>query len=201
LASGPLALRGSRNVFPAGFTFTHTHSGPTFVYVLSGSVEVSAETGTVDHPAGSFFFEPAAHVHTLHVPKGAELISVTLSPPIMATTQAIMRVVPIITAYGPAATSSSFTVSFTSAVSGQGYVLFGPGPGCSGLVETATRDLTAGTTSHSIVVTGNDLPGTVGDIGILPGVTYWYEVLTVTSSGIEHDNNAGRCYSVTVPAA
>ena len=78
-------------------------------------------------------------------------------------------------------------------------MLFGTGPGCTGLVETATQDVGAGSTNHMIVVRGNDLPGTVGDNDIVPGVTYWYETVTVTSSGQEIDNNGGNCYSVTIP--
>jgi N-acetylneuraminic acid mutarotase len=98
---------------------------------------------------------------------------------------------------GPA--TASLTVSFSSTLPGQGEVYFGSGPGCLGLVEVATRDLTPGTTTHTVVVLGNDLPGTVGDNGIIPGVTYWFEVITVTRSGVEVDSNTGRCYSVTVP--
>jgi hypothetical protein len=80
-------------------------------------------------------------------------------------------------------------------------VLFGSGPGCLGLVQTATQDLGAGTTQHTVVVTGNDLPGTVGNIGITPGATYYYEVETVSASGTEIDNNGGKCYTVTVPSS
>ncbi len=67
----------------------------------------------------------------------------------------------------------------------------------AGLVEVATRDLHPGTTQHTVVVTGNDLPGSVGNNGIIPGVTYWFEVVTVTQSGAETDTNRGHCYSVT----
>jgi hypothetical protein len=91
----------------------------------------------------------------------------------------------------PGATVASFTVRFASANPGQGVVYFGSGPGCSGLVEVATRDLTSGTTQHAVVVTGNDLPQVVGDNGILPGATYWFEVVTVAQSGPELDNNNG----------
>jgi hypothetical protein len=93
-----------------------------------------------------------------------------------------------------------FTVDFQSQKPGQGSVLFGSGPGCTGLVMTATGDQGAGTTHHSMVVTGNDLPGTMGDIGVTPGTTYWYETETMTATGMEIDNNGGKCYSVTVPA-
>ena len=53
---------------------------------------------------------------------------------------------------------------------------------------------------HTITVTGNDLPGRVGDNGIQPNTTYWYEVATATASGEQIDNNNGRCYSVTTAA-
>lgn len=97
--------------------------------------------------------------------------------------------------------ASSFEVSFTSATPGQGMVYFGSGPGCTGLVEVGTRDAGAGTTSHQVLVLGNDLPGTVGDNGIIPGATYWYETATMTPSGVVIDNNGGKCYSVTVPSS
>jgi hypothetical protein len=109
------------------------------------------------------------------------------------------RAVPVVSATGVVGTVGRFTVDFTSAKPGQSYVLFGPGPGCSGLIMTATGDQGSGTAHHWFVVTGNDLPGTVGDIGITPGATYWYETVTMTSVGQEVDNNAGKCYSVTVP--
>lgn len=96
---------------------------------------------------------------------------------------------------------AGFQVSFRGSQPGQGEVLFGSGPGCSGLVEVATQDQGAGTIEHSVAVTGNDLPGSVGDNGIVPGVTYWYETVTITASGQEVDNNGGRCYSVTMPPA
>jgi phospholipase C len=95
----------------------------------------------------------------------------------------------------------AFEVSFTSIEPGQGAIYFGSGPGCSGLVEVATRDAGAGTTNHRVLVLGNDLPGTVGDNGIVPGATYWYETVTMSASGSEIDNNGGKCYSVSVPGS
>jgi hypothetical protein len=97
------------------------------------------------------------------------------------------------------AVTASFTVRFSSLRAGQGEVFFGSGPGCLGLVEVATQDLHPGTTRHEVVVTGNDLPGTVGDNGILPGATYWFETVTVTRSGVEVDNNNGQCYNIVIP--
>jgi len=95
--------------------------------------------------------------------------------------------------------SGAFSVSFASTIPGWGEVYFGSGPGCSGLVEVATRDLSPGGQLHTVMVTGNDMPGTVGESGILPGVTYYYEVVTVGPNGTEIDNNNGSCYSVTIP--
>jgi parallel beta-helix repeat protein len=97
--------------------------------------------------------------------------------------------------------SGQFTVGFNSTNAGNGMVLFGTGPGCTGLVETATQDQGAGTTTHIVVVKGNDLPGSVGDVGIQPGTTYWFEMVTATPSGPEIDDNGGKCYSVTIPTA
>lgn len=93
--------------------------------------------------------------------------------------------------------SASFTVNFTSATAGQAEVYFGTS--CSGLVEVATNDTATGGRNHSIVVTGNDLPGTVGDVGITPGQTYYFEVVTITPNGNVVDNNGGGCYTVSIP--
>jgi hypothetical protein len=95
------------------------------------------------------------------------------------------------------AAANSFTVNFASASPGVGRVYFGSGPGCRGLVEVATQDRLPGTTLHSVTVNGNDLPGTVGDNGIQPGTTYWYETATSARSGEQIDDNGGRCYHVT----
>jgi hypothetical protein len=111
------------------------------------------------------------------------------------------RAVPVVTAERPGASIARFTVDFTSSKPGQAQVLFGPGPDCSGLIMTATGDHGMGTTHHWFVVTGNDLAGVVGDSGITPGTTYWYETVTMTASGPEIDNNGGKCYSVSVPRA
>ncbi len=109
------------------------------------------------------------------------------------------RVIPVVSRSDLGEVVSSFTVDYTSANPGQGEVLFGPGPGCSNLVMTATQDGGAGTDHHWLVVTGNDLPGTVGNIGITPGATYSYETMTMTASGAEIDDNGGHCYTVTIP--
>jgi phospholipase C len=91
-----------------------------------------------------------------------------------------------------------FVVAFNSKAAGVGTVNFGTS--CNGLVQTATSDAGAGTTSHYVTVTGNDLPGTVGNIGITPGTTYYYQTVSTSASGREVNNNNGQCFSVTVPA-
>lgn len=98
------------------------------------------------------------------------------------------------------ALSASFTVTFTSVTNGQGEVLFGSGPGCTGLVGVAANDSGAGTNQHSVTVTGNDWGGSAGANPIQPGATYSYEVVTVSKTGAEKNDNNGNCYTVTIPA-
>lgn len=102
-------------------------------------------------------------------------------------------------ASGFAGGAPGFLVTWTSSTPGQGEVYFGSGPGCTGLVEVATRDVFTNSMQHAILVSGNDLPGTVGDAGIRPGGTYSYEFVTVTRTGVQVDNNGGTCYTVTAP--
>jgi lysophospholipase L1-like esterase len=81
---------------------------------------------------------------------------------------------------------------------GQAEVYFGSGPGCMGLVGVATRDLMpVGSTTHIVYVTGNDLAGTVGNNGIIPGVQYSYENVMVSAAGQQVDDNGGSCYTFT----
>lgn len=80
---------------------------------------------------------------------------------------------------------------------GAAVALFAPGKSCTGLVEIATRDLQPAGTAHIVYVTGNDMPGTVGDNGIVPGVTYSYEIVAAAAGGQQLDNNGGACYQVT----
>lgn len=94
--------------------------------------------------------------------------------------------------------AAGFEVAFSSPRPGQGYVLFGPGPGCTGLIETATQDRGAGTTEHEVTVTGDDMNLLAG--AVVPGTTYHFVVETVTTSGVERDTNGGRCSSVTIPS-
>jgi parallel beta-helix repeat protein len=97
--------------------------------------------------------------------------------------------------------SASYVVTFTSDAAGVGSVYFAPGTSCSGLVEVGANDRGAGSTNHSVLVTGNDLPGSIGDNGLIPGSTYSFEVVTSSSSGTHVDNNGGACYQVTIPSS
>jgi hypothetical protein len=110
------------------------------------------------------------------------------------------RAVPVTSTIRPGTTISRFTVDYTSTQPGTGEVLFGPGPGCSGLVMTATQDQGAGTTHHVFLVTGDDL-AMGNSVGITPGATYSYETVTRTASGTETETNGGKCYSVTIPTS
>lgn len=125
----------------------------------------------------------------------------TLVPPTATATPVpvpAMSVVPEVLPSPPGVTAR-FTVTFTSTSPGQGEVYFGTS--CNGLVEVSTRDQHPGTRQHAVVVSGNDLPGSVGDNGILPGTTYYFETVTITASGSTVDNNGGKCYSVTIPTS
>ncbi|GAC1469310.1 MAG: hypothetical protein PVSMB7_18430 [Chloroflexota bacterium] len=117
------------------------------------------------------------------------------------TSSSGVSAVPVHSSPGGFGISASIVVSFPSVSAGNGMVLFGSGPGCGGLVEVATRDLFSHTVTHAVVVTGNDLPGSVGDNGIQPGATYWYEVVSIGPGGPRIDDNHGSCYQVTVPAS
>jgi lysophospholipase L1-like esterase len=88
-------------------------------------------------------------------------------------------------------------VSWNSSSPGAGEIYFGPS--CSSLVEVATRDVqTSNTEQHTVFVTGNDMPGTVGDNGIVPGVTYYFETVTVGAGGPAVDDNEGKCYTLSI---
>jgi quercetin dioxygenase-like cupin family protein len=67
--------------FPAGFTLKHIHGGPAYVYVISGSFTISDAQGTKKYGPGSFFWEPAGHVHTFHVIKETEVFVLLFLPP------------------------------------------------------------------------------------------------------------------------
>lgn len=201
LPAGLATAHPEHVVVPTGYTSKQVHGGPQYVYVISGSLEIADANGVKAYHAGDFYWEPQGNVYTLRVTTDAEVFTLTLTSPGADTTIPLIRAVPKVTSSGEQGSSAAFTVSFSSTEPGQGRVYFGSGPGCSGLVEVATQDLRSGTATHTVNVVGNDLPGTVGDNGIVPGATYWYEVVTITKSGEQIDNNGGKCYSVTIPKA
>jgi len=54
--------------------FAEIHSGPTYVYVLSGNLEiVDSDGGTAAYSPGDFFPEAPGHVHTVQTAGGAEV--------------------------------------------------------------------------------------------------------------------------------
>jgi hypothetical protein len=177
----------------------------------NGSIETLATAADgLDSPAAVVFSPRAGGRTSVYIANSALLNYIskgTPHPSLMRLDVGVMgsafgipaTATPHLILSGPGV-SGSFTVTFPSSAPGQGRVYFGSGPGCVGLVETATRDQGAGTTSHTVTVTGNDLPGTFGDNGIQPGATYYYEVATLTSSGEEINDNGGACFSVTIPS-
>ena len=71
-----------RRAFPPGFSLKHAHGGPTYVYVLSGTLNVTDGIGnTATYEAGDFFSEPAGYIHTAHTAEGAEVFILFLLPP------------------------------------------------------------------------------------------------------------------------
>lgn len=198
--TGPLNGTASTTTFPTGYMLKHYHGGPRFIYVLSGTEEITDDAGTKTYHAGDFFMEMRGHLHTAHTIAQTQVFALDFLQPGIKTTYPLVGALPAVTPSGPGMTGS-FTATFSSILPGRGLVLFGTGPGCAGLVETALSDSGSGMVSHSVTVRGNDLPGTVGDIGIQPGVTYWFETVTATRAGVEIDNNDGKCYYVTIPTS
>jgi hypothetical protein len=172
------------------------------VHLPAGAASYPLDTGT---PAVAGYYDTARNLQLIGMlqlgqvpPAGLTFIQVVNHNPGGSGVIAL----PLPAAQSGAGSSSSFLVSWFTDSSGNGQVYFGSGPNCQGLVETSTRDAYAGFDlgGHAVFVTGNDLPGTVGDNGITPGTTYSYQPVTVTASGSQADTNNGRCYSVTIPA-
>jgi quercetin dioxygenase-like cupin family protein len=64
----------SRLTLPAGTSLKHIHGGPTYVYVLSGSLDIIDSDGsTTSYVSGDFFPEAPGHVHTVQTSGGAEV--------------------------------------------------------------------------------------------------------------------------------
>ena len=72
----------SRLSLPAGTSLKHIHGGPTYVYVLKGSLKIIDSDGsTAAYTSGDFFPEPAGHVHTVETAGGAEVFILQFLPP------------------------------------------------------------------------------------------------------------------------
>ena len=64
-----------RTKFAAGMTVdTHKHTGSVFAYTMSGSWKYLEYPNDVNR-AGSYLFEPAGSVHTLHVPEANDEVT------------------------------------------------------------------------------------------------------------------------------
>lgn len=68
-------------VMPTGYTLKHMHPGNHYVFVLSGVVQITDDKGTKTYRAGMFIWEPAWHVHTVHVLQQAEIVGLAFVPP------------------------------------------------------------------------------------------------------------------------
>jgi hypothetical protein len=72
----------SRLTLPAGTSLKHIHGGPTYVYVLSGNLDIIDSDGsTTAYTSGDFFPEAAGHVHTVQTAAGAEVFILQFLPP------------------------------------------------------------------------------------------------------------------------
>ena len=72
----------SRLTLSAGMNLKHVHGGPTYVYVLSGSLDIIDSDGSrITYTAGDFFSEPPGHIHTVQVAQGAEVFVLQFLPP------------------------------------------------------------------------------------------------------------------------
>lgn len=74
LPAGPAKGVPQRSTLPPGFNLKHAHGGPTYVYVLAGSLDVIDADGSLStYGAGDFFWEPTGRTHTAQSAEGAEL--------------------------------------------------------------------------------------------------------------------------------
>jgi rhodanese-related sulfurtransferase len=76
-----------RMSLPAGWSLKHAHGGPTYVYVISGSIDITdTEGNTSTYQPGDFFWEQVGFIHTAHAPEATELFVLHfLSPGAAAT--------------------------------------------------------------------------------------------------------------------
>jgi len=82
LPAGPATGVPSRLTLPAGTSLKHIHGGPTYVYVLSGSLNIIDSDGSsAAYTTGDFFPEAPGHVHTVQTSSGAEVFILQFLPP------------------------------------------------------------------------------------------------------------------------
>jgi hypothetical protein len=91
LPAGPTIVQPVHLIFPSGLKSTHIHGGPTYVYVISGLLQVSDAKGTRTYGAGGFFWERTGYVHTLRVLKDTEVFSLRFVPPGTPGTVEVMK--------------------------------------------------------------------------------------------------------------
>ena len=78
------AARGvpARLSLPAGFTLKHVHGGPTYIYVISGVLEIQDSDGaSISYHAGDFFWEPPGYINTVTTPEAAEVFTLQFLTP------------------------------------------------------------------------------------------------------------------------
>src|SRR5918911_787216 len=78
---GPATVHPEYDLLPAAPPWKHSHGGPLYAYVISGHITISDNRGTKTYCAGSFFWEPPGHVHTLTVVRRSELFVLYILPP------------------------------------------------------------------------------------------------------------------------
>jgi quercetin dioxygenase-like cupin family protein len=82
LPTGPAVGIAQRRTFAAGFSSPkHMHSGPTYIYVVSGTLEIIDDQGTRTYSAGSFVWKPAMRVLTIASPTGATIFLLAFMKP------------------------------------------------------------------------------------------------------------------------
>jgi quercetin dioxygenase-like cupin family protein len=81
LPAGPATVHPEYDLLPAAAPWKHSHGGPLYAYVISGHITISDNRGTKTYCAGSFFWEPPGHVHTLTVVRRSELFVLYILPP------------------------------------------------------------------------------------------------------------------------
>ena len=86
LPSGPATGIPQRAILPPGFSLKHAHGGPSYVFVLAGSLDVSDADGTQTYRAGDFFWEPVGRTHTAHTADGADLFILRFLTPLSEAT-------------------------------------------------------------------------------------------------------------------